>query len=204
MNTVKNNLLDWIEFNPTMVCQAPLCQKQPEIQGKASGCSYCYASEGMPHTSEEVQIYLKKELNTKQVKTFIDQLRELDIPRISILGGEPQLRKDFDEIISYACKNIPLVGVTTNGVHTKTHLESLLKVHVLDLSLDSHILALSRKTRPEAVVLTALETINLLYKKHPFLCINAVVTPSTLESLDEFIQWAFQEKSIKRLIYTQY
>ncbi|HDQ88687.1 MAG TPA: radical SAM protein [candidate division WWE3 bacterium] len=199
MNLHTGHKLEWVEFNPTMVCQAPLVKVQPDFRGKMTGCSYCYAADGMPHCLEEVPRFKQRELSTDQIFKLVDNMVKLKIPRISILGGEPQLREDFNEIISYICKNIPYVNLTTNGINSNSHRETLLKVHQIDISLDSHRVALGRKTRPIDVIKTALSTVDLLYKEHPFLCINAVVTPFTLDSLFEFIDWAFQERDIKKV-----
>jgi len=192
-------MIEWIEFNPTMICQSPFLQPQPTIKGKFTGCSYCYSAEGMPHTTKEVRIFKEKELATEQIQNFIDQISELGIKRMCILGGGPQLRDDFNEIMMYACKKITLVHLTTNGIGTKKHLETLLKIPLLEISIDSNKIVYASQVRPLLQVQAAFRSIDLLHKKHPFLCINTVVTPSVLPSLWNFIRWAFNEKNIKKI-----
>jgi radical SAM protein with 4Fe4S-binding SPASM domain len=192
-------MLEWIEFNPTMICHSPFLDPQPSVKGKFSGCSYCYAAEGMPHTIEEVKKFKSKELTTIQIKNFLDQAAELGVKRLCILGGEPQVRADFNEIISHACKKIALVQLTTNGIGTANNLATLLKIPLLEISVDSNELNLASQVRPKAQVRAALEAIDLLHDKHSFLCINCVITPPVLPSLWSFIEWAFREKNIKKI-----
>lgn len=194
-----SNVLEWIEYNPTMFCQCPFLVPQPAIKGKAAGCSYCYLAQSLPQTIKEAKAIQKKELTTNQVKDFIKNVADFGIRRMCVLGGEPQTRMDFDEIIGYACKKIELVHLTTNGIGTKKHLNTLLKVPLLEISVDSNIIDLAAKTRPLIQVKAALQSVELLYKKHPFLCINAVVTPAVLSELWSFINWSFQEKNIKKI-----
>ena len=191
------NNLSWIEWNPTMLCQAALVNKQPIVKGQYRGCTYCYAAEGMPHDWESAAKYKRDELTTKQAINFLNKVSRMGVPRLSILGGEPQIRKDFDLIIQHACRVIPLVSMSTNSVGTRKHIGTLIKVPMLDISLDSHIREIGYKTRPPLVVDCAISGIELL-KEHPFLCLNTVVTPFNIERLLEFIEWAW-EKGIKRV-----
>ncbi len=55
------------------------------------------------------------ELSTEKWKDIFRQLKELGIKEISLSGGEPFLRKDIMELISYAAGLGLDVGVITNG-----------------------------------------------------------------------------------------
>ncbi len=188
----------WAEWNPTMVCPAAFAAKQPEIMGKFSGCTYCYAAPGMPHTPEERLRFSQQELSTAQALNLLDRLADRHIPRLSFLGGEPQSRKDFAALVAHAVEKFELVSVTTNGMGTKKNQEALMTASVVEVSLDSHDFAIASQTRPPAVVKSALDTIDTL-KDHPFLCLSSVVTPESLAQLPEFINWAFKNKGIKRI-----
>lgn len=60
---------------------------------------------------------LKKsmELRTLEAKRVIDQLAAIGVRILGITGGEPLVRKDFEEIANYAQKKGIIVGVNTNG-----------------------------------------------------------------------------------------
>lgn len=192
-------MTEWVEFNPTMICQSTSLSPQPEIGGRYTGCSYCYAAAGMPHSPEEVITFKDKELSTDQIERFIDQVADLGVKRMCWLGGEPQTRTDFNEIIDYACNKIELVQLATNGIGTKRHVDALLRIPLLEISIDSNNIGAAAKTRPLYQVKAALESVDLLYKQHPFLCINTVVTPQVLPELWNFVDWAFRERNIKKI-----
>ena len=49
-------------------------------------------------------------------KKIIDQMSECGIVKVNISGGEPLVRKDFIDILSYIkSKNIVIGNITTNG-----------------------------------------------------------------------------------------
>lgn len=58
---------------------------------------------------------LKGELNTEEIKTFVDELKELGTKGIMITGGEPFLRKDILEILDFIKQRGIYCTVITNG-----------------------------------------------------------------------------------------
>jgi MoaA/NifB/PqqE/SkfB family radical SAM enzyme len=69
-------------------------------------CKHCYRQESEPLTTEQIFI-------------IIDKLKRIGIKRLTILGGEPTLRKDLYDILEYAISNVKEVNIETNG-STKT------------------------------------------------------------------------------------
>ena len=49
-------------------------------------------------------------------KTIIDKLHELGVPQVTLSGGEPTLRENFDELIEYGEEKGIVMGLMTNGV----------------------------------------------------------------------------------------
>ncbi|OVE82090.1 hypothetical protein BVY03_02240 [bacterium K02(2017)] len=106
-------------------------------------CEHCYLDAG-PKSLEKIQddaFADREELNTQQCFDVIDQIADHAPEAITILtGGEPLLRKDILEIISYGHKKKLWVVVGTNGVLITEKLAQILKekgVRGLALSLDS-------------------------------------------------------------------
>lgn len=190
--------LSWAEWNPTMRCPAVFAHIQPEISGSLSGCSYCYAALGMPHNEVERAKYEGEELSTAAAKLTLDNLAARQISRLSVLGGEPQYRKDFTDLIRYANRKFKLVSVTTNGMGTPRNIDALMEASIVEVSLDSHDLQTASRTRPPTVVQSALRAVDLLYN-HDFLCLSSVITPDSLKTLPTFIDWAFEQKNVKRI-----
>lgn len=69
-------------------------------------CVHCYAA-GQVHSDEE-------ELSTDDWKKILDKCREVGIPQITFTGGEPTMREDLFELISYARWFISRLN--TNGI----------------------------------------------------------------------------------------
>ena len=86
-------------------------------------CIHCYAA-GQNNASEE-------ELGTDDWKKIIDKCREAGIPQVTFTGGEPTMRDDLIELISYAGWFV--TRLNTNGIKlTKEYCKQL-----TDASLDS-------------------------------------------------------------------
>ncbi|MBR2521443.1 MAG: radical SAM protein [Oscillospiraceae bacterium] len=69
-------------------------------------CVHCYAS-GQPMAQEE-------ELSTEEWKEVLDRCRSAGIPQVTFTGGEPTMRDDLPELISYAGWFI--TRLNTNGL----------------------------------------------------------------------------------------
>lgn len=70
-----------------------------------------------------------KELTTAEWKKVLDRLWEIGVPHIVFTGGEPTLREDLRELISYAEGLGQITGLNTNGRKLKDrgYLKSLIE-----------------------------------------------------------------------------
>lgn len=81
-------------------------------------CKFCYA--GSQNTL--------KELNTEEMKEILKKIRnQAKVPFVSFTGGEPLLRKDIFELISYAEKIDLRTNLITNGTLINKRLAEKLK-----------------------------------------------------------------------------
>ena len=69
-------------------------------------CVHCYAA-GQVHADEE-------ELSTDDWKKILDKCRSVGIPQVTFTGGEPTMREDLPELISYAKWFVSRLN--TNGI----------------------------------------------------------------------------------------
>jgi MoaA/NifB/PqqE/SkfB family radical SAM enzyme len=70
----------------------------------------------------------QKELSLKKFKTFIDDAYKIGIPRITISGGEPLIRKDIEDIAAYIKSKNMMVNLSTNAtLITKKRAKKLVK-----------------------------------------------------------------------------
>ena len=65
--------------------------------------------------TKEYQQELESEMTTEEVKRIIDDLDKLGVFVLNFTGGEPTLRKDLPELITYASKKGMMVTLATNG-----------------------------------------------------------------------------------------
>jgi len=79
---------------------------------------------------------VKEELSTADWKNIIDDQKKNGIKNVHLTGGEPLLRKDLKEIISYCSQNGFVVGLTTNGILIrKENLEDLVDVGLRSVAI---------------------------------------------------------------------
>jgi radical SAM protein with 4Fe4S-binding SPASM domain len=78
-------------------------------------CQFCYASCTCVAESDEDSNM--DELSTKDVKKVLDTIRyDAEVPSVSFTGGEPVLRDDLAELVSYASHTLKMrVNLITNG-----------------------------------------------------------------------------------------
>ena len=69
-------------------------------------CKHCYANAGKR---------IEEEFSLEEIKKIVDELDSLGTVLIALAGGEPMLRKDIYEIISYIKSKGMEVFLNTNG-----------------------------------------------------------------------------------------
>lgn len=124
-----------IPFDPQSV-KYPVISEIALTYGCNNKCEWCYASS--PHRKDE-----QYQMTTAEVKTVIDKIKtQAHVPTISFTGGEPTLREDLPELITYA-KSIGMrVNLISNGIRagSKQFAEKLAKAGLdsAQISLESH------------------------------------------------------------------
>ena len=92
-------------------------------------CKYCFVVDSTT-----------RELTTAEVKAAIDKLYSLGIRAIAFFGGEPTLRRDFCEILSYAHGRGFFTYFTTNGtLLDEAYIDNIARTGVdfVELSVDA-------------------------------------------------------------------
>ena len=157
-------------------------------------CRYCMPPQGVQFmTHDEI---LRNEEFVKLIDIFIG----MGIKKIRFTGGEPFVRKGFFDIISATVKMHPEIElcVTTNGTLLEDHIADLKKYNVkkLNISLDT-------MSREKFHSLTGAdyfnEVINNIERSLSAdffdIKINGVLLKSTLEEIDDFLDY-FANKNI--------
>lgn len=93
-------------------------------------CSYCYANID-DRFNKKV-----RDFTTQEVKDLIDELYDMGMRWLIILGGEPLVRNDIGEITKYVNKKGILCELVTNGQLVKEKIEEIKDVDSICFSID--------------------------------------------------------------------
>ena len=85
---------------------APICLTWELTYACNLACVHCLSSSGRRDP---------RELSTDEAKAVLDELQRLQVFYINIGGGEPMIRKDFFELVTYAVDHGIGVKFSTNG-----------------------------------------------------------------------------------------
>lgn len=144
-------------------------------------------------------------LSTSEIKSLILKMADLQIPYLTITGGEPFLREDMISVLRYAVRHIPHVRVQTNGtLITDSIAERIVKHGLLDeiwISLDgidSTHDKLRGKDGTFEEVIKGLDRITYFKKKHkspfPYIIIHTVVNKFNLNELSQLLNICIKYK----------
>lgn len=92
-------------------------------------CFYCYV---------DVFNRTVKDPTTSDWLNLLTELRAMGTRVVILLGGEPLIRGDIDQIINHTCKLGMICEVITNGTFVKKKIDSLKKATSVCLSLDGN------------------------------------------------------------------
>ena len=102
--------LDYMQKNNLSHLSAPLNVRFLPTMRCFGRCIYCQAEAG-----DQAKTF-GNEMTTEQIKRLIKRCYDVGVQSISVLGGEPFLREDMIEILSYATHLKISTSVSTNGV----------------------------------------------------------------------------------------
>ncbi|MCM8796978.1 MAG: radical SAM protein [Candidatus Omnitrophica bacterium] len=155
-----------------------------------NNCIHCYIN--LP---ADDLLAKEKELSTAEIKNILKEAVSLGCLVVRFTGGEPLLRKDFEEVYIFARRCGLKVMLFTNATLITPHLAELfchipplekIEVTLYGMKKDSYEAA----TRVSGSFEAAQRGINLLLeKKIPFV-VKGALLPSNKEEIDEFEAWA--------------
>jgi len=151
----------------------------------------------------------KEELSLNEIKELITESHQWGIGELHLLGGEPFLRKDLTEIVSFAKNKKMMVVICTNGtLITESKIKELvaLKVDLINISLDGAKKQTHDNLRGETgsydKIIDGIKIINRLKENHiPQVGLILTVSVKNLFELKEYIDLA-QSFSIHSIYFT--
>ncbi len=153
-------------------------------------CTYCMPEEGVPLLNK--QHYMTAGEVVDLATIFV----QLGVNKIRLTGGEPLVRKDFNQIAEGLYKLGVKLSLTTNGILLLQHLDVLeqCKVHSINVSLDTlqrdKFFMLTKRDHYGVVR----EAIDRLLERDFRVKVNAVLLKGKNEDeIEEFIAWSARE-----------
>ncbi|MDP2923989.1 MAG: radical SAM protein [Candidatus Omnitrophota bacterium] len=165
--SLKFHKKNWQNRRPN-VCQFEL------TFGCGLHCKHCYSD-----CYNRAQ-YVKRELNTKEVKFILDKVYDRGVIWLCFTGGDPLIRKDFLELYAYAKNKGFIITIFTNGYSMNKRIFSYLKDRppfVIEITLNAASEDLYEHiSRVKGSFVKAMQGINLILKASPPLKIKTQVT----------------------------
>lgn len=148
-----------------------------------TSCNYCCFS------SNRIEL---KEMSTLKIKKVIDEAKTMGVSHLHFTGGEPLIRSDIFDIISYANKNGFDMRLQTNGtlltgkVAEKLYLAGLKSIMI---SLDSAYEVEHDLERGNGTWKKAVDAIKVAQKSKLSVRVNSVLTTTNVSSILETIRF---------------
>jgi len=161
---------------------APICLTWELTYACNLACVHCLSSSGRRDP---------RELTTEECLGVVDQLRDLQVFYVNIGGGEPMLRRDFEDIVEYATTHQVGVKFSTNGTYLDAAAaRRFAAMDYLDIqiSIDGATPDVNDAVRGEgsfAAAVTAME--NLAEADFGPFKISLVVTRHNVSQLDQYL-----------------
>ncbi len=158
-------------------------------------CEHCYSSSFKKDFSGE--------LSTKEIKNIINDLAEMNVPVILLSGGEPLLRDDIFEIITYARNKDIRITLSTNGtLINKSTAEKIKKIGVsyVGISLDGNKETHNKFRRNKSAFANALKGINNCLKVDQKVGLRFTINKSNFKEIP-FIINLMEKKEIPRACF---
>lgn len=147
-------------------------------------CCHCLSDAGVASPGE---------LSSQECRQIVDQLAAIKVFQINIGGGEPFLREDFLDLLSYAHRKGLVTCVSTNGTFMDNGLArwlSTLEMLYLQVSLDGATAEVNDQIRGEGTYAIILEALTCLARHGIPFSINTVLTRLNFSQLDTLREMA--------------
>ena len=149
-------------------------------------CSHCYIN--------ATEKKLENELTTEEAKALMDQIYQVSRPLLVLSGGEPLLRPDIYELISYGSKIGLKMGLGSNGSLIDEAAARKLKqagITTVSISLDSDIPAQHDEFRGVSGAWEkAVEACKALRRNNVLVQVNTTLTQQNYNQIDDIMSLA--------------
>lgn len=159
-------------------------------------CKYCIFSS---NSKKDL-----RELSTDECIKVIDELYDKNFKYIKVTGGEPFLRKDIINILTYMCQKGMHVDISTNGSSLTENIINKLneiKLDMLHLSLDGKNSFSHEIVRGENTYLKTIRALKQLSKLNLYKRVGTVIHKYNESELEEIINLCINYK-VNEIIFS--
>jgi len=128
-------------------------------------------------------------MTSEQIYKMIDEFVDAGTARLSITGGEPLLRKDFQDVVHYARKRGLFVSLATNASLVSNDVERLSEVNSVNVTLDGPELVHDMQ-RGEGNFKKVVNAVELIRNKGISIYINSVITRHNCAHIRDILELA--------------
>ena len=142
-------------------------------------CVHCLSDSGSA---------VENELSTRECRDLVDQWTALKVFQVNVGGGEPFVREDFVDLLSYAHEKGLVTCVSTNGMLINKALAvhlSKLKMLYLQVSLDGATAEVNDMIRGKGTYKKIMDAMGCLASQRVPFSINTVLTRLNFFQLDD-------------------
>jgi radical SAM protein with 4Fe4S-binding SPASM domain len=155
-------------------------------------CSHCYIDAGRKRPAE---------LSTDEVFAALDDFAQLGVFSIVFAGGEPYLRKDFPDILTYAADLGFVIAIVTNGSLLSPELARRIprercRVTLSVDGIDAH----NRIRGGRSTFPLMKQRLAMLREEGVQHSISTVISKANIGELEELLEWCISEDIIFRTV----
>lgn len=149
-------------------------------------CKHCYNQSGSPRDNE---------LSTGELVHLLDELAKMEVFCVFFTGGEPLMRNDIADLLSYAGSLGFEVGLITNGtLITEKLLEKIPHNTVIGISLDG--IENHSKMRGGVSFDDMVKKFMLVKKANMFFSLLTTITKDNIDELEGIFKWSLENEVV--------
>ncbi|MFH1379699.1 MAG: radical SAM protein [bacterium] len=141
-------------------------------------CTYCYSNFYKRHNAD---------IPKEQICRIVDAFADMGVIEVSLIGGEPFLHPEFDEIVDYIRAKDLFCSTVTNGYYLKRSIETAKKFDMICISIDGPE-NLNDITRGPGSYRRAIEGLQLLRDNNINRSIRTTLQKHNLESVEDMMK----------------
>jgi len=156
-------------------------------------CTHCYVDAGREREGE---------LSTAEARSALEDMKRLGVFSLVLAGGEPYLRKDFPELLTYAAEELDMItAVVTNGSYLTPQILERVPRRNCRITLSVDGLTAHNKIRGGHSTFELMQQKLRLMKQMEIPCsVSTVISKANIHEVEELLRWCIEEDIVFRTV----